>query len=328
MASQLSKPGTALFEQIKKVDESGHKFWTARDMAKAQEYSEYRHLLPVIEKVKEACKNYGQKVEVHFEQMLEMVGIGAGAERSIENIKFSRYTYYLLRIYKNHISLFFLCVYLSLENCYLSFTRRYKAVKTSSNFERSSCDNFLMTNWWSRVNTLCSRKKLFKGRGGLSAAGSNTMLKPSLLDWLVICISKTSPVALMASFDNTNAGLRLVSVPLEDGKSIVTKSPCFTFMGYFNGSSHRASSLLSHSFAREVSWMEASTITLFFAAARGLTFTNLFACKNLRNTLLSWLRSLMVRMYSAIIQQSWFIDARSNLHYPNEKSKMILNFTV
>jgi len=164
MASQLSKSGYALFEQIKKVDDSGHEFWTARDMAKALEYSEYRHLLPVIDKTKEACKNSGQRAEDHL------------------------------------------------------------------------------------------------------------------------------------------------------------------FMGYFNRSSHRASSLLSHSFAREVSWMEASTLALFFAAARGLTFTNLFACNNLRNALPSGLRSLMVRMYSAIFQQSCFIDARSNLHDLNEKSKMILNY--
>lgn len=328
MASELSKPGSALFEQIKKVDKNGHEFWTARDMAKALESSQYRHLLPVIEKAREACKNSGQKAENHFEQILEMVSIGSGAERTIENIKLSRYACYLMGVHKSHICLFFRGLYLSLDNRYWSFSRRYKAFKASSNFDRSRCDNFLITNWWSRVNTLCRRKKLFKGRVGFSAVGSNTILRPSLLDWLVICISRTSPVAWMASLDNTNAGLRLVSVPLENGKSTATMSPCFTFMGYFNRSSHRASSLLSHSFAREVSWMEASTLALFFAAARGLTFTNLFACNNLRNTLPSGLRSLMVRMYSAIIQQSWFIDARSNLHYPNEKSKMILNCTV
>jgi DNA-damage-inducible protein D len=83
MASQLSKPGTALFEQKKKVDESGHEFWKALDMAKVLEYSEYRHLLPVIEKAKEACKDSGHQTEDHFEQILEMVSIDSGAERTI-----------------------------------------------------------------------------------------------------------------------------------------------------------------------------------------------------------------------------------------------------
>ncbi|KAK9663683.1 N-6 DNA Methylase, partial [Popillia japonica] len=64
----------------KKIDDNGNEFWSARDMAKVLEYSEYRHFLPVIERAKEACANSGFQVTDHFEDILEMVSIGSGAE--------------------------------------------------------------------------------------------------------------------------------------------------------------------------------------------------------------------------------------------------------
>ncbi len=84
------------FEQIKRRDDNGNEYWSARDMAKVLEYSEYRHFQPVIERAKEACRNSGHAVSDHFEDILEMVTIGSGAQRSTENIKLSRYACYLI----------------------------------------------------------------------------------------------------------------------------------------------------------------------------------------------------------------------------------------
>ncbi|UXE67722.1 MAG: DNA damage-inducible protein D [Chryseotalea sp. WA131a] len=96
MANELSKPGSSLFEQIKRVDDKGNEYWTARDMAKVLEYSEYRHFQPVIVKAKEASKNSGHKSEDHFEDILDMIEIGKGGQRGVENIKLSRYACYLI----------------------------------------------------------------------------------------------------------------------------------------------------------------------------------------------------------------------------------------
>lgn len=85
-----------IFESIKKVNEYDQEFWSARDMAKILEYSEYRHFLPVIEKAKTACKNSHQNISDHFEDVLEMVQIGSGAKRETENIQLSRYACYLI----------------------------------------------------------------------------------------------------------------------------------------------------------------------------------------------------------------------------------------
>lgn len=85
-----------VFEQIRKTDKKGNEFWSARDLAKALEYSEYRHFLPVIDRAKEACTNSGQRITDHFEDILEMVIIGSGARRKTESVKLSRYACYLI----------------------------------------------------------------------------------------------------------------------------------------------------------------------------------------------------------------------------------------
>ncbi|MEX1013498.1 MAG: DNA damage-inducible protein D [Waddliaceae bacterium] len=83
------------FESLKQ-EESGCEFWSARDLSKALEYSEYRHFLPVIEKAKASCKNSGNEIQNHFEDILDMVEIGSGAKRSLQDVKLSRYACYLI----------------------------------------------------------------------------------------------------------------------------------------------------------------------------------------------------------------------------------------
>ena len=96
MEKNISKEHLSVFEQIRKVDERNVEFWSARDMAKVLEYSEYRHFLPVVEKAKESCKNSGQNVSYHFEDVLDMIEIGKGGKRQVESVKLSRYACYLI----------------------------------------------------------------------------------------------------------------------------------------------------------------------------------------------------------------------------------------
>lgn len=98
MSEPLPVPASAnnTFERIKRVGAEGNEFWSARDLARVLEYSEFRHFLPVIEKAKEACLKSNHHVEDHFEQILEMVGIGSGAQRGVEDWKLSRYACYLV----------------------------------------------------------------------------------------------------------------------------------------------------------------------------------------------------------------------------------------
>ncbi|NGX35001.1 MAG: hypothetical protein K1060chlam1_01369 [Candidatus Anoxychlamydiales bacterium] len=83
------------FESFRQ-EENGCEFWNARKLAKVLEYSEYRHFLPVVEKAKKACKNSGQDILDHFEDILEMIQIGKGGQRQVTDIKLSRYACYLI----------------------------------------------------------------------------------------------------------------------------------------------------------------------------------------------------------------------------------------
>jgi DNA-damage-inducible protein D len=96
MDNKLSNPNQTLFERIKRIDEKNNEYWLARDLSKVLEYSEYRHFKSVIDKAREACNNSGNAISDHFEDILEMVSIGSGAEREIDNIKLSRYACYLI----------------------------------------------------------------------------------------------------------------------------------------------------------------------------------------------------------------------------------------
>ncbi|OGC23437.1 DNA damage-inducible protein D [candidate division WOR-1 bacterium RIFOXYB2_FULL_42_35] len=85
-----------VFEQIKKINEHGKEFWSARDLYKLLGYTEYGKFLPAIERAKESCKNSGQNIEDHFAGVSDMVKIGSGAERAVADYSLSRYACYLI----------------------------------------------------------------------------------------------------------------------------------------------------------------------------------------------------------------------------------------
>ncbi len=95
MAKDITNRANLTFDSIRRIDDGEQEFWLARDLARVLEYSEYRHFLPVIERAKEACRNSGQDVEDHFEDVLDMVDIGSGAKRQVADVRLSRYACYL-----------------------------------------------------------------------------------------------------------------------------------------------------------------------------------------------------------------------------------------
>ena len=91
MENKMTNINDTIFEKIKEIDEDGNEYWGARKLSKTLEYSEFRHFLPVIDRAKEACKNSNHSIVDHFEDYLEMVPIGSGAERKMESIKRIRF---------------------------------------------------------------------------------------------------------------------------------------------------------------------------------------------------------------------------------------------
>jgi DNA-damage-inducible protein D len=94
--ANIMNPHHQTFESIKRIDADGNEYWLSRQLSKVLDYSEYRHFQPVIERAKESCKNSGQPTENHFEDILDMVDIGSGAQRKISDVRLSRYACYLV----------------------------------------------------------------------------------------------------------------------------------------------------------------------------------------------------------------------------------------
>jgi DNA-damage-inducible protein D len=86
MSDQTPVPASSnTFERIKRTSPEGNEFWSARELARALEYADFRNFQTVIEKAKEACSSSGHAVSDHFGEINEMVGIGSGAQRQIED---------------------------------------------------------------------------------------------------------------------------------------------------------------------------------------------------------------------------------------------------
>lgn len=86
----------SIFEELKKINEFGEEYWSARDFFKILDYSDWRKFFNVIEKAKISCKNSKQNDLDHFVRVDKMVNIGSGAQRDIGDLQLSRYACYLI----------------------------------------------------------------------------------------------------------------------------------------------------------------------------------------------------------------------------------------
>jgi DNA-damage-inducible protein D len=91
MSDQLPAPAASnTFERIRRTNPGGAEFWSARELARVLEYREFRNLSAAIAKAREACAQSGHAVSDHFVLFNEMVGIGSGAQRELEDWALSR----------------------------------------------------------------------------------------------------------------------------------------------------------------------------------------------------------------------------------------------
>jgi DNA-damage-inducible protein D len=89
-------PYISPFESIRRVNEEGLEYWSARDLAKILGYARWDKFRSSIQKAEIACENSGQLIQNHFSHVGNMVDIGSGARREIEDVHLSRYACYLV----------------------------------------------------------------------------------------------------------------------------------------------------------------------------------------------------------------------------------------
>ncbi len=65
-------------------------------MARLLGYTEYGKFKNAIQKAEEACQNSGNEVSDHFSHVSDMITVGKGARRNVEDVRLTRHACYLL----------------------------------------------------------------------------------------------------------------------------------------------------------------------------------------------------------------------------------------
>lgn len=89
------------FSKIRRKMDDGTEYWYARDLMKVLEYDSWQKFKKLIEDGIVSCKKSGEPLENHFIHMDNMVDIGSGATRKIEDYALSRYACYLVAMNGN-----------------------------------------------------------------------------------------------------------------------------------------------------------------------------------------------------------------------------------
>src|SRR5260370_16530014 len=81
IGSMQDQPNLAAspFDAIRRVDEQGREYWSARDLAKLLGYSECGKFKNVIRKAEKACEESREAVADHFDHVDEPTRPGRGA---------------------------------------------------------------------------------------------------------------------------------------------------------------------------------------------------------------------------------------------------------
>lgn len=88
--------GGSSFETLKRTNEFGVQYWSARDLQPLLGYTQWRRFEEAIDRAKESCKQSGNPPENHFAGVGKMVTLGSGSAREVLDYHLSRFACYLI----------------------------------------------------------------------------------------------------------------------------------------------------------------------------------------------------------------------------------------
>lgn len=92
----LPVSGSVSFEDLKKRNEHGAEFWSARELQPLLGYSQWRRFEEAIKRATISCEKSGNNPDHHFAGAGKMVELGSGSVRNVENYHLSRFACYLI----------------------------------------------------------------------------------------------------------------------------------------------------------------------------------------------------------------------------------------
>lgn len=92
----LSTMGSQSFEDLKKSNEYGAEYWSARDLQPLLGYTQWRRFEQAITRAMESCTQSGNVAEDHFAGADKMIELGKGGQRDVPDYQLSRFACYLI----------------------------------------------------------------------------------------------------------------------------------------------------------------------------------------------------------------------------------------
>jgi len=92
----LPVKGSISFEDMKKLNEHGAEYWSARDLQPLLGYSQWRRFEDAINRAMVSCRQSGNIPENHFAGAGKMVELGSGSNRTVDDYQLSRFACYLI----------------------------------------------------------------------------------------------------------------------------------------------------------------------------------------------------------------------------------------
>jgi len=92
----LISMGSKSFEDLKKINEYGAEYWSAREIQPLLGYTQWRRFEDAIKRAITSCKQSGNAPENHFAGAGKMVDLGSGSVREVFDYNLSRFACYLI----------------------------------------------------------------------------------------------------------------------------------------------------------------------------------------------------------------------------------------
>jgi DNA-damage-inducible protein D len=84
------------FEELKKINQYGAEFWSARELQPLLGYTQWRRFEDAINRAKTSCRKSGNEPNNHFAGAGKLIIVGKGGQREVTDYHLSRFACYLI----------------------------------------------------------------------------------------------------------------------------------------------------------------------------------------------------------------------------------------